>query len=293
MCRNGAQNNSSSLVLSRVLIAAAEGGSIGPYMLNIGEIFENYRIVRLLSRRDTGNVYQAVDRQSGRPVGIQVFPWSFSGDERSIRRMWREAAPVYKLEHPVICRISRVGHFHDLVFLVTDLLEGSSLDYVIGGKPPACDVVISYALQIASALQAAHGIGILHLGLNPENIFVTSLGLKLLDFGIATPIRAVFPEREEALRLAFAGSSAGGTALTFCTHLSPEQAGGMPVDARSDLFSLGAVLYEMATGVPAFGSSQANQAPWRLLQISPPPPTTLNSDIPAACRFERPRSRSG
>jgi serine/threonine protein kinase len=246
-------------------------------MLNIGDILENYRIVRLLSRRETGFLYQAVERGRGRPSGIQLFPWPFSSDERVIRRLWKEIAPIHKLDHPNIGWVYRVCNAADQMFLVTDLLDGSPLDYVIGGKPLAGDLVLSYAFQIASALEAAHGRGVLHLGLNPANIFVTSLGLKLLDFGLAAPMAAVFPDRSEEIMLAFAGSSA-----SFCTHLSPEQAAGVPIDARSDLFSFGAVLYEMATGVPAFSSSKPNQTVERLLQNSPASPRSINPEISPA-----------
>jgi serine/threonine protein kinase len=118
--------------------------------------------------------------------------------------------------------------------------------------------------------------------LNPANVFVTQLELKLLDFGLAAPINAAFPNRTEELTLAFAGSSASGSGVVFCTHLSPEQAAGVAVDSRGDLFSLGTVIYEMATGVPAFSSSNANHSAERLLQRTPAAPRSVNPDIPAA-----------
>jgi len=189
--------------------------------------------------------------------------------------MWKEIAPAHKWDHPNICQVYRAATVGGRVMLVTDLLDGSPLDYEIGGKPLEIGLVLSYAFQIASALEASHGKGILHLGLNPANIFISSQGLKLLDFGLAGPMSALFPDRKEEVALAFAGSSGGN-----CTYLSPEQAAGVAVDARSDLFSLGTVIYEMATGAPAFSSTKPNRTPKRLLENVPTSATAINPVIP-------------
>jgi len=257
-------------------------------LLNIGDTLLDYRIVRLMGRREPGNLYEALDERKNRTVGIQLLPWSFLGEDRLIQRLWRELAPTNALTHRNICRISRVRHSGDRVFLVTEFVDGRPLDYVIGGEPLAFDVLVSYGLESAAALIAAHGVGMLHLGLNPSSIYVTSSGLKIMDFGLAAATDAAFPNHPDRVARAFLETSLGGSLL--CTHLSIEQASGHAVDARSDIFSFGTVLYEMATGVPAFTSAIAGGlsgkagevAAERLLETAPVPPRVRNPGIPFA-----------
>jgi serine/threonine protein kinase/Tfp pilus assembly protein PilF len=249
-----------------------EGRRIGPY-----------EITARIGAGGMGEVYLARDTRLDRAVAIKVLPPSVSDDRRSRDRLEREARAVATLNHPNICTLHDVGNHEGVDFLVMEHLEGETLAARIAKGPLTTDTAVEYALQIASALDRAHRSGILHRDLKPGNIMLTELGAKLLDFGLAKMLDAAVDVTR----------TAEGVIVGTAAYMSPEQAQGMPLDARSDVFSFGAVLYEMASGQRAFGGDTTAQVLTAVLRDNPVPLPAFSplATIVGRCIAKQPSQR--
>jgi Tol biopolymer transport system component len=249
----------------------------------IGRQFGSYTILELLGVGGMGEVYRARDRQLDRDVAIKILPALFTKDSDRLARFEREAKTLAALNHPQIGAIYGLDRVDGLPALVLELVEGPTLaERLSRGALDIKDALV-IAIQITEALEAAHRQGIIHRDLKPANIKVTATGLvKLLDFGLAKGV-----EHDDSRETSDAASvpvttSRPGAIVGTAAYMSPEQARGEAVDARSDLFSLGAVLYEMVTGRPAFSGDTASAILRAILHDMPPPPRAINPRVPAA-----------
>jgi tetratricopeptide (TPR) repeat protein len=247
----------------------------------IGRTISHYTILSQLGSGGMGVVYEAEDTRLGRHVALKLLPAEACCDAAALDRFLREARIVSSLSHPHICTLHDIGAHDGQQFMVMELLEGESLKQRIGRGPMAIDEVLDLGTQIADALDAAHQHGVIHRDIKPANLFVTRRGLaKVLDFGIAK-LAGSAEERPELERtLAASELTTVGSAIGTVAYMSPEQARGQALDARSDLFSFGEVLYEMATGQPAFTGPTPAVIFEGLLTKQPPPPSQLNGNVP-------------
>ncbi len=250
----------------------------------IGESLGPYRIVSALGSGGMGEVYLAEDTRLGRKVAIKVLPPSMTGDAARLARFEQEARATSALNHPGICTLYDVGDHDGQPFLVMEALDGTTLKEVIDGKPLETGKLLDIAAQVADALSEAHDSGVLHRDLKGANIFVTAAGrTKILDFGLAKLTTDLSVEEISAVPTVLAGDqklTRDGTTLGTVSYMSPEQARGEPLDARSDLFSFGVVLYEMATGsLPFEGATQAVVFD-QIFNQDPPSPISLNPRLP-------------
>ena len=231
-----------------------------------------------------GVVYEAEDIRLRRRVAIKLLPADSVPDANAIGRFQREAEAASALNHPNICTIYDVGEHDGRPFIVMEKLEGRTLKDLIGGKPLPLDQLVSIGREVSDALASAHAAGIIHRDIKPQNIFITTRGAaKLLDFGLARlERRSAATDPDSATVPAPEDLTTPGTTLGTIAYMSPEQARGEPVDVRSDLFSLGAVLYEMATGAPPFRGATPGVIFDGILNHAPPPPSALNGDVPPA-----------
>ena len=255
-----------------------------------------YEVVGMLGAGGMGDVYGARDPRLERDVAIKVLPAQFATDRDRLRRFEQEARAASALNHPNILTVHDVGSHRGAPYLVTELLEGESLrERLRSGALPASEAV-ELGVQVAAGLSAAHEKGIIHRDLKPENLFVTRDGrVKILDFGLAKLMRT--PE-EVAVAPTVAGATTAGLVMGTVAYMSPEQARGQAVDQRSDIFSFGAVLFEMLAGTQAFARDTAADTLSAILKEDPPPLTPPSGGIPAnlepiirRCLAKRPQDR--
>jgi TolB-like protein len=249
-----------------------------------GETWSHYKILQELGGGGMGVVYEAEDLSLKRHVALKVLPEELSGSPEALERFQREARAASALNHPNICVIYEIAEHQGRPFIVMELMKGETLVHCIGGKAMTIERVVEMGTQLADALDVAHAAGIVHRDIKPANIFVTERGSpKLLDFGLAkktTDDREASPDSSEPTA-AQEHLTREGSVMGTVAYMSPEQALGKDLDARTDLFSFGAVLYEMATGRPAFPGQRSSEILESIFYREPIEPVQLNPQVPA------------
>ena len=268
----------------------------------VGQTLGHYKILDQLGAGGMGVVYRAQDTKLGRQVALKVLPTSSRGtDDETVERFRREARTASALNHPNICTIYGFDEYEGQLYLAMELLDGDPLDRRLSGRPLDLRHMLDIATQVADALDAAHTEGILHRDVKPANIFLTRRGqVKMLDFGLAklSPEyrrRASHIDAKHETRVVEHFTSKAGTTVGTIAYMSPEQARGDDVDPRTDLFSFGVVLYEMATGKQSFPGHTTAVVFDGILNRDPIPPSNINQSLPLGARshhLESARERS-
>ena len=262
--------------------AAAHGPSVAA-----GEQIGPYVVLQFLRAGGMGEVYKARDTRLDRIVALKFLPRSFATDPFALERFQREARAASALNHPRICTIHDIGDHHGRPFFVMEFLDGQSLRDRMSGNPVPVAELLDLAVQIADALQAAHAKGIVHRDIKPANIFITAGGqIKILDFGLAKlgrePRQPAPSLSETETTITSLTLTRPGSVMGTLAYVSPEQARGEEVDARTDVFSLGIVLYQMATGQPAFQGKSSGELIGKILHEIPAKPSALNAAVPGS-----------
>jgi serine/threonine protein kinase len=247
----------------------------------MAEQISHYRIINQLGAGGMGEVYLAEDTQLGRKIALKLLPEKFTQDEDRVRRFEREARAASALNHPNIITIYEIGQVEATHYIATEFIDGQTLRQQIAGRKLTLNAALEVAIQVASALTAAHEAGITHRDVKPENIMVRRDGIvKVLDFGLAklTERRATATDSDAPTKGKV--ETDPGTVMGTAQYMSPEQARGQEVDARSDIFSLGGVLYEMIAGRAPFEGPSANDVIAAILTKEPPPLSRFAPEVP-------------
>ena len=242
----------------------------------VGRTVSHYHITGKLGVGGMGVVYEAVDLRLGRPVALKFLPEELAGDPEATRRLEREARTIAGLSHPHICTIYDIEEDDDATFIVMERLEGASLRLRLAQEALSTPTVVSIADQMMQALEAAHAAGIVHRDIKPGNIVISAEGsVKVLDFGLARRFRL-----QDTGELVPGGSTIPGRPLGTVNYMAPERILQLPLDPRSDLFSVGVVIYEMATGRLPFGGASPSDTVSNILEGDPVPLTQLAPQRP-------------